>query len=73
MSGKGLRIAIEITKAIFPIIREALEKISEAKSSTSQGGIKITKEERQEIAIELSLSAVPALHDAILKVIQSEM
>jgi hypothetical protein len=73
MSGKGLRIAIEITKAIFPIIREALEKINEAKSASSEGGSKITKEERQEIAIELSLSAVPALHDAILKVIQSEM
>ena len=70
MSGKGLRIAIEITKAIFPIISQALKKIHEA---TSDGGRKITKEERQEIAIELSLSAVPALHEAILKVINAEM
>ena len=73
MSGKGLRIAIEITKAIFPITTQALKKIHEAKQATSDGGRKITKEERQEIAIELSLSAVPALHEAILKVINAEM
>lgn len=73
MSGKGIKIAIEITKAIFPIILQALKKIDEAKAQDSQGGRKITKEERQEIAIELSLSAVPALHEALAKVIQRDL
>ena len=73
MSGRGIKIAIQITKAIIPIVLEALEKVEQAKSPQSQGGTKITKEERRKIAIDISLSAVPELHDALLKVITKEI
>jgi len=73
MSGRGIKIAIQITKTIIPIILEALQKVEQAKSPQSEGGSKITKEERQQIAIDISLSAVPELHDALLKVIRKEI
>jgi hypothetical protein len=73
MSGKGFVIAIKIAKVILPIIKETLEAVEEARDPQSHGGEKITKKEAIEIAEEISLAAVPELHDAILKLIKKEI
>lgn len=72
MSGRGIKIAIQITKKIVPHIVEILQKIDEAKRPQSQGGTKITKAERQKIAIEMSLEIVPVMHDIIQDILLEE-
>ena len=73
MSGKGIRIAIAITKEIIPLIITLLEEIDKAKAQDSEGGRKVTKAERQKIALEMSLSVVPELHSIITGVINKEV
>ena len=73
MSGQGFVIAIKIAKVILPIIKETLEAVEEARDPQSAGGEKITKKDAIEIAEEISLAAVPELHDAILKLIKKEI
>ena len=73
MSGRGIKIAIAITKEIIPLIINRLEEIDKAKAQDSEGGRKVTKGERQQIAIEMSLSIVPKLHDIITDIINKEV
>lgn len=73
MSGRGIKIAIGITKEIIPLIIKLLEEIDKAKDKNSEGGSKITKAERQKIALEMSLSIVPELHEIISGVINKEV
>lgn len=72
MSGRGIKIAIEITKEIVPLIIDLLQEIDEAKAAKSEGGRRITKNERQRIAIEMSLTVVPRLHDIIIDIMKRE-
>ena len=72
MSGRGIKIAIAITKEIIPLIIKLLEEIDKAKAVDSQGGRRVTKAERQQIALEMSLSIVPELHDIIATIINRE-
>ena len=73
MSGRGIKIAIAITKEIIPLIITLLEEIDKAKAQDSEGGRKVTKAERQKIALEMSLSVVPELHSIITSVINKEV
>jgi len=72
MSGRGIKIAIAITKEIIPLIIKLLQEIDKAKAQNSQGGSKVTKAERQQIALEMSLAIVPELHDIIENIINRE-
>ena len=72
MSGRGIKIAIAITKEIIPLIVKLLQEIDKAKAQNSQGGSKVTKAERQQIALEMSLAIVPELHDIIENIINKE-
>jgi len=72
MSGRGIKIAIAITKEIIPLIIKLLQEIDKAKAQNSQGGSKVTKAERQQIALEMSLAIVPELHDIIENIINKE-
>jgi len=73
MSGRGIKIAIAITKEIIPLIINLLEEIDKAKAENSEGGRKVTKAERQKIALDMSLSIVPKLHDIITDIINKEV
>tara|TARA_S200002703_G_C3695518_1_gene213578 strand:- start:121 stop:342 length:222 start_codon:yes stop_codon:yes gene_type:complete len=72
MSGRGIKIAIEITKEIVPLIVDLLQEIESAKAAKSEGGHRITKNERQRIAIEMSLTIVPRLHDIFIDILKRE-
>ena len=73
MSGRGIKIAIAITREIIPLIINLLEEIDKAKAQDSEGGRKVTKAERQKIALDMSLSIVPKLHDIIADIINKEV
>jgi len=73
MSGRGIKIAIAITREIIPLIINLLEEIDKAKAENSEGGSKVTKAERQKIALDMSLSIVPKLHDIITDIINKEV
>lgn len=61
-----IKLVTQILKAIQPIIWNIVDDIVEAKSEDSDGGSKITRDERQEIIIEHLLD-LPAKIEPIIK------
>jgi len=61
-----IKLVAQILKAIQPIIWNIVDDIIEAKSEDSDGGAKITRDERQEIIIEHLLD-LPGKIEPIIK------
>ena len=67
---RALRITINIIRNLAPIILRLIEQIDAARSSDSDGGKQITKEERWNIAYNASIVALPEIIDAITEAIE---
>jgi hypothetical protein len=61
-----MKLVAQILKAIQPIIWDIVDDIIEAKEDDSDGGDKITRDERQEIIIEHLLD-LPSKIEPLLK------
>jgi hypothetical protein len=61
-----MKLVAQILKAIQPIIWDIVDDIIEAKEDDSDGGEKITRDERQEIIIEHLLD-LPSKIEPLLK------
>jgi len=66
MDWKKIKLVAAILKAIQPIIWNIVDDIIEAKAPESDGGVKITAQERQEIIIEHLLD-LPSKIEPIIK------
>lgn len=66
MDWKKIKLVAAILKAIQPIIWSLVEDIIEAKDKNSDGGEKITREERQQIIID-NLLDIPAKIEPLIK------
>jgi len=66
MDWNKIKMVAAILKAIQPIIWELVDDIIEAKDKRSDGGEKITKEERQQIIID-NLLDIPAKIEPLIK------
>lgn len=67
MKPNALFIAIAVVRELIPIITEVIDDVNEAKSPDSDGGRKVTNEEKVTIATDAVLAVVPKLHELILK------
>jgi hypothetical protein len=63
---KKIKMVSQILKQLYPIVVEIVEDIEDAKAAGSDGGSKVTRDERQEIIIEHILN-LPAKLEPILK------
>ena len=63
---KKIKMVSQILKQLYPIVVEIVDDIQAAKSEDSEGGSKVTRDERQEIIIEHILD-LPAKLEPILK------
>ena len=63
---KKIKMVSQILKQLYPIVVEIVEDIEDAKAAGSDGGSKVTRDERQEIIIEHILD-LPAKLEPILK------
>jgi hypothetical protein len=61
-----IKMVAQILKQLHPIVVEIVDDIQAAKSEDSEGGSKVTRDERQEIIIEHILD-LPAKLEPILK------
>jgi hypothetical protein len=61
-----IKLITQILKELTPIVSAIVDDILEAKSADSDGGSKITRDERQEIIIEHVLD-LPAKLEPILR------
>lgn len=61
-----IKMVAQILKQLHPIVVEIVDDIQAAKSESSDGGAKVTRDERQEIIIEHILD-LPAKLEPILK------
>lgn len=61
-----IKMVAQILKQLTPIVSEIVDDIQAAKALDSDGGAKITRDERQEIIIEHILD-LPAKLEPILK------
>lgn len=61
-----IKMVSQILKQLYPIVVEIVEDIEDAKAAGSDGGSKVTRDERQEIIIEHILD-LPAKLEPILK------
>jgi len=66
MDWNKIKMVAAILKAIQPIIWALVDDIIEAKDKESDGGEKITKEERQQIIID-NLLDIPAKIEPLIK------
>lgn len=66
MDWNKIKMVAQILKAIQPVIWNIVDDIIEAKQPDSDGGEKITRDERQEIIIEHLLD-LPAKIEPIIK------
>jgi len=66
MDWKKIKMVATILKAIQPIIWALVDDIIEAKDKESDGGEKITKEERQKIIID-NLLDIPEKIEPLIK------
>jgi hypothetical protein len=66
MDWEKIKLVARILKELHPIVVEIVEDIQAAKASDSDGGEKVTRDERQEIIIEHILD-LPAKLEPILK------
>lgn len=63
---KKIKMVSQILKQLYPIVVEIVEDIEDAKAAGSDGGSRVTRDERQEIIIEHILD-LPAKLEPILK------
>lgn len=61
-----IKMVAQILKQLHPIVVEIVDDIQAAKAPESEGGSKVTRDERQEIIIEHILD-LPAKLEPILK------
>lgn len=66
MDWKKIKLVAAILKAIQPIIWALVDDIIEAKDKDSDGGEKITREERQQIIID-NLLDIPSKIEPLIK------
>jgi|TARA_R100001443_G_C3306677_1_gene166691 hypothetical protein len=66
MDWNKIKLVAQILKALQPVVWAIVDDIIEAKQPDSDGGEKITRDERQEIIIEHLLD-VPAKIEPIIK------
>jgi hypothetical protein len=66
MDWKKIKMVAAILKAIQPIIWDLVDDIIDAKDKKSDGGEKITKEERQQIILD-NLLDIPAKIEPLIK------
>ena len=66
MDWKKIKLVAQILKAIQPIIWAIVDDLIEAKDPNSDGGEKITRDERQEIIIDHLLD-LPGKIEPIIK------
>jgi hypothetical protein len=66
MDWKKIKMVAMILKAIQPIVWDIVDDIIDAKDPESDGGQKVTRDERQEIIIEHLLD-LPAKLEPLLK------
>lgn len=66
MDWEKIKLVARILKELHPIVVEIVEDIQAAKAADSDGGAKVTRDERQEIIIDHILD-LPAKLEPILK------
>jgi hypothetical protein len=66
MDWNKIKLVAQILKALQPVVWAIVDDVIEAKQPDSDGGEKITRDERQEIIIEHLLD-VPAKIEPIIK------
>jgi hypothetical protein len=66
MDWKKIKLVAQILKAIQPIIWGIVDDLIEAKDPNSEGGVKITRDERQQIIIDHLLD-LPGKIEPIIK------
>ena len=65
MNRQALRLTIAVVRKMMPLILNLLKNVEAAKSETSEGGKKITRNEKWMIAEEASFQIMPALIETI--------
>jgi len=65
MNRQALRLTIAVVRKMMPLILNLLKTVEAAKSENSEGGKKITKNEKWMIAEEASFQIMPALIETI--------
>jgi len=65
MNRQALMLTIAIVRKMMPLILQLLRKVEDARDEQSDGGKRITKKEKWEIAEEASFSILPSLIETI--------
>jgi|TARA_R100001594_G_scaffold143924_2_gene192456 hypothetical protein len=65
MNRQALRLTIAIVRKMMPLILNLLKNVEAARSESSEGGKKITRNEKWMIAEEASFQIMPALIETI--------
>jgi len=65
MNRQALRLTIAIVRKMMPLILNLLKNVEAARSENSEGGKKITRNEKWMIAEEASFQIMPALIETI--------
>lgn len=65
MNMKKLQLAIQVMQKIFPVVKKIIEDVAAAKDPNSQGGKKITPEERHDIIFNNITNVIPVIDDVI--------
>jgi hypothetical protein len=65
MNRQALRLTIAVVRKMMPLILNLLKNVEAAKSESSEGGKKITRNEKWMIAEEASFQIMPALIETI--------
>ena len=62
---RALRLTIAIARRMVPLIQQLIRQVEAAKASSSDGGTKITKDEKWAIAEEAGFNLLPQIIEAI--------
>ena len=65
MNKNALRLTIAICRKMMPLILQLLRSVEDAKDEQSDGGTRITKSEKWQIAEEASFQILPSLIETI--------
>jgi hypothetical protein len=65
MNRQALRLTIAVVRKMMPLILNLLKNVEAAKDENSEGGKKITRNEKWMIAEEASFQIMPALIETI--------
>ena len=60
-----LQLVIAIVQKLYPIATKIVEDVQKAKNPNSEGGARVTKQERQEIIFNNIIEAIPAIEDIV--------